>query len=93
VVDPKPRHFHFYRGATVVTPNQLETEHGDGLRLSGPAGARGGRAAAILSRLGCRAVLVSAASWNEPVRARQPARHVPALGARGVRRDAAPATA
>jgi D-beta-D-heptose 7-phosphate kinase/D-beta-D-heptose 1-phosphate adenosyltransferase len=58
LVDPKPRHFHLYRGAQVVTPNQLETEQVTGLSLSGPeALASAGRR--ILARLGCQAVLVT----------------------------------
>ena len=58
LVDPKPRHFRLYRGASVVTPNQLETEQVTGLRLAGPAElAAAGRR--ILSLLGCRAVLVT----------------------------------
>jgi D-beta-D-heptose 7-phosphate kinase/D-beta-D-heptose 1-phosphate adenosyltransferase len=58
LVDPKPRHFGFYRGASVVTPNQLEAEQVTGLRLSVPAElAAAGRR--MLSRLACRAVLVT----------------------------------
>jgi D-beta-D-heptose 7-phosphate kinase/D-beta-D-heptose 1-phosphate adenosyltransferase len=58
LVDPKPRHFRFYRGAHVVTPNQLEAEQVTGLHLTGPAElAAAGRR--ILSLLGCRAVLVT----------------------------------
>jgi D-beta-D-heptose 7-phosphate kinase/D-beta-D-heptose 1-phosphate adenosyltransferase len=58
LVDPKPRHFRFYRGASVVTPNQLEAEQVTGLRLSLPAElAAAGRR--MLSRLACRAVLVT----------------------------------
>jgi len=58
LVDPKLRHFRLYRGASVLTPNQLETEQATGLRLTGPAElATAGRR--ILARLGCRAVLVT----------------------------------
>ena len=58
LIDPKPRHFRLYRGASVVTPNQLETEQVTGLRLTGPAElAAAGRR--ILAALGCRAVLVT----------------------------------
>jgi D-beta-D-heptose 7-phosphate kinase/D-beta-D-heptose 1-phosphate adenosyltransferase len=58
LIDPKPRHFRLYRGASVVTPNQLETEQVTGLRLTGPAElAAAGRR--ILTALGCRAVLVT----------------------------------
>jgi D-beta-D-heptose 7-phosphate kinase/D-beta-D-heptose 1-phosphate adenosyltransferase len=58
LVDPKPRHFRYYRGASVVTPNQLEAEQVTGLRLSVPAElAAAGRR--MLSLLSCRAVLVT----------------------------------
>jgi D-beta-D-heptose 7-phosphate kinase/D-beta-D-heptose 1-phosphate adenosyltransferase len=58
LVDPKVRHLGLYRGATVVTPNQLETEQATGLRIEGPADLRAaGRR--LLSLLGCRAVLVT----------------------------------
>lgn len=58
LVDPKVRHFRLYRGASVVTPNQLEAEQATGLRLRDLRGleAAGRR---ILSMLGCRAVLVT----------------------------------
>jgi rfaE bifunctional protein kinase chain/domain len=58
LVDPKVRHFRLYRGATVVTPNQFETEQATGLRLDGPA-ALGAAGLRVLSLLGCRAVLVT----------------------------------
>jgi D-glycero-beta-D-manno-heptose-7-phosphate kinase len=78
LVDPKPRHFRFYRGATLVTPNQLETEQVTGLRLSGPAElAAAGRR--ILATLGCRALLVTRGEHGMSLFERgQPARHVPA---------------
>jgi D-beta-D-heptose 7-phosphate kinase/D-beta-D-heptose 1-phosphate adenosyltransferase len=58
LVDPKLRHFRLYRGVSVVTPNQLETEQATGLRLRGESDlvAAGRR---ILALLACRAVLVT----------------------------------
>ncbi len=58
LVDPKPRHFHLYRGVTLVTPNQLEAEQATGLRLRGERDllAAGRR---ILALLRCRAALVT----------------------------------
>jgi D-beta-D-heptose 7-phosphate kinase/D-beta-D-heptose 1-phosphate adenosyltransferase len=58
LVDPKVRHFRLYRGVSVVTPNQLETEQATGMRLRGPGElqAAGRR---VLALLGCRAVLVT----------------------------------
>ena len=78
LVDPKPRHFRLYRGASVVTPNQLETEQVTGLRLSGPAAlAAAGRR--ILAALGCRAVLVTRGEHGMSLFERgRPPRHVPA---------------
>jgi D-beta-D-heptose 7-phosphate kinase/D-beta-D-heptose 1-phosphate adenosyltransferase len=78
LVDPKPRHFRLYRGAHVVTPNQLEAEQVTGLRVSGPAElAAAGRR--ILSLLGCRAVLVTRGEHGMSLfeRGRAPL-HVPA---------------
>jgi D-glycero-beta-D-manno-heptose-7-phosphate kinase len=38
LVDPKVRHFALYRGAAVVTPNQLEAEQATGVRIRDAAG-------------------------------------------------------
>ncbi len=75
LVDPKVRHFRLYRGATVVTPNQLETEQATGLRLPGALDAAGRR---ILSRLACRAVLVTRGEHGMSLFERgRPPLHVP----------------
>ena len=77
LVDPKVRHFRLYRGATVVTPNQLEAEQATGLRLRGPSDlvAAGRR---ILSLLGCRAVLVTRGEHGMSLLERgRPPLHVP----------------
>jgi D-beta-D-heptose 7-phosphate kinase/D-beta-D-heptose 1-phosphate adenosyltransferase len=77
LVDPKVRHFRLYRGATVVTPNQLETEQATGLRLEGPSdlGAAGRR---LLSLLGCRAALVTRGEHGMSLFERgRPPLHVP----------------
>ena len=77
LVDPKVRHFRLYRGATVVTPNQLEAEQATGLRLRTPAEviAAGRR---ILSLLGCRAVLVTRGEHGMSLFERgRPPLHVP----------------
>jgi D-glycero-beta-D-manno-heptose-7-phosphate kinase len=78
LVDPKLRHFRSYRGVTVVTPNQLETEQATGLRLRTPEDleAAGRR---ILSLLGCRAVLVTRGEQGMSLFERgRPSLHVPA---------------
>jgi rfaE bifunctional protein kinase chain/domain len=77
LVDPKVRHFRLYRGATVVTPNQLETEQATGLRLDGASGlnAAGRR---VLSQLACRAVLVTRGEHGMSLFERgRPPLHVP----------------
>jgi len=77
LVDPKVRHFRLYRGAMVVTPNQVETEQATGLRLDGPAQLRAaGRR--VLSLLGCRAALVTRGEHGMSLFERgRPPLHVP----------------
>jgi D-beta-D-heptose 7-phosphate kinase/D-beta-D-heptose 1-phosphate adenosyltransferase len=57
-VDPKVRNFALYRGAAVVTPNQLEAEQATGVKIRDAAdlAAAGGK---ILKTLRCRAALVT----------------------------------
>jgi rfaE bifunctional protein kinase chain/domain len=78
LVDPKPRHFRHYRGAHVVTPNQLEAEQVTGLRLAGPAElAAAGRR--ILELLRCHAVLMTRGDQGMSLFERgRPPLHVPA---------------
>ena len=58
LVDPKVRHFGLYRGAALVTPNQLEAEQATGLRIRDPRDLREvGRR--ILRTLRCDAALVT----------------------------------
>jgi D-glycero-beta-D-manno-heptose-7-phosphate kinase len=58
LVDPKVRHFALYRGAAVVTPNQLEAEQATGVKIRDAAdlAAAGGK---ILRTLRCRAALIT----------------------------------
>lgn len=58
LVDPKVRHFGFYRGATLVTPNQAEAEQAAGRRIRDQADllAVGRR---LLERLGSEALLIT----------------------------------
>jgi D-beta-D-heptose 7-phosphate kinase/D-beta-D-heptose 1-phosphate adenosyltransferase len=58
LVDPKVRHFALYRGAAVVTPNQLEAEQATGVRIRNAAGLRDA-GAKILKALRCRAALIT----------------------------------
>jgi D-beta-D-heptose 7-phosphate kinase/D-beta-D-heptose 1-phosphate adenosyltransferase len=77
LVDPKLRHFRLYRGVSVVTPNQLETEQATGLRLRGESDlvAAGRR---VLALLACRAVLVTRGEHGMSLFERgRPPLHVP----------------
>ncbi len=82
IVDPKVEHFGFYKGVTLITPNNLEATqaaglHGDGDQTIQEAGE------IIRQRLGCQAVLVTrgekgmslfekdGAAWHIPTQARQ----------------------
>jgi rfaE bifunctional protein kinase chain/domain len=58
LVDPKVRHFALYRGAAIVTPNQMEAEQATGVRIRDAAGLRDA-GAKILKTLRCRAVLIT----------------------------------
>lgn len=58
VVDPKPAHYEAYRPVTAITPNVGEASQMSGIRIRADADAE--RAAgAILSSLGCEAVLLT----------------------------------
>ena len=58
LVDPKVRHFALYRGAAVVTPNQMEAEQATGVRIRDAASLHeAGRR--ILKTLRCRAVVIT----------------------------------
>jgi len=58
LVDPKLRNFTCYRGATLVTPNQHETEQASGVAIDGDA-SRELAARRILGQLRCRALLIT----------------------------------
>ena len=58
LVDPKVRHFAFYRGASLVTPNQPEAEQATGLRIRCKADVAA-VGAKLLRALGCDAALVT----------------------------------
>ena len=58
LVDPKVRNFGLYRGASLVTPNQLEAEQATGMKVRSPADLHG-VGAKILKLLRCQAALVT----------------------------------
>jgi rfaE bifunctional protein kinase chain/domain len=58
LVDPKVPHFSYYKGVSLVTPNELEAEQATGIKIKSPeALERAGRD--VLKRLGCRATLLT----------------------------------
>lgn len=58
VVDPKMEHFDFYRGVSVVTPNNLEASIASGIDIVDERSLhRAGEV--LLNRLGCRALLIT----------------------------------
>ncbi len=57
-VDPKLEHFGYYRGATVVTPNNLEASVASGIEITDKKSLR--RAGAVLRKaINCRALLIT----------------------------------
>lgn len=58
LVDPKVRNFALYRGAAVVTPNQMEAEQATGIRVTDARTLRAA-GAKILKTLRCRAALIT----------------------------------
>lgn len=58
LVDPKVEHFDFYKGATIVTPNNLEASVVSGMDIEDEASLQ--RAGGLLlNRLGCKALLIT----------------------------------
>ncbi len=58
VVDPKVEHFHYYQGAELVTPNNLEAARASGVEIRDEETLREA-GQTILERFGCRAVLIT----------------------------------
>ena len=57
-VDPKVEHFDYYKGVTIVTPNNLEASQASGIEISdGPSLHRAGEF--LYNKLGCKALLVT----------------------------------
>jgi rfaE bifunctional protein kinase chain/domain len=78
LVDPKVRHFGLYRGAWLVTPNQLEAEQASGLRIRSPQ-ELAAAAARLLKQLRCEGILVTRGEQGMSLfRPRRRALHIPA---------------
>lgn len=57
-VDPKVEHFDYYKGVTIVTPNNLEASAASGVEIVDEASLhRAGES--LLSRIGCAALLIT----------------------------------
>jgi rfaE bifunctional protein kinase chain/domain len=57
-VDPKVGHFHFYKGATLITPNLMEASQGSGVEIRDIASlVKAGKS--LMERLSCGAVLIT----------------------------------
>lgn len=57
-VDPKVEHFDYYRGATIVTPNNLEASQASGVEIGDDESLH--RAGEVLfNKLGCKALLIT----------------------------------
>lgn len=57
-VDPKVEHFDYYRGCTIVTPNNLEATQASGVEIEGAESLhRAGEA--LFNKLGCEALLIT----------------------------------
>lgn len=57
-VDPKEEHFKYYRGITVITPNNHEASRAVGFQIKDDATLKKA-GAALLSKIGCRIALVT----------------------------------
>jgi D-beta-D-heptose 7-phosphate kinase/D-beta-D-heptose 1-phosphate adenosyltransferase len=77
-VDPKPGHMDWYRGATVVTPNNKEASEMAGVSIESDESLEEA-GEIILDRLGCRALLVTRGEKGMSLFAPgRPAVHIPA---------------
>jgi D-beta-D-heptose 7-phosphate kinase/D-beta-D-heptose 1-phosphate adenosyltransferase len=78
LVDPKVRHFGLYRGAWLVTPNQLEAEQASGLRIRSDQDLASA-AARLLAQLRCEGVLITRGEHGMSLfRQRRRPIHIPA---------------
>ena len=77
-VDPKVEHFDYYKGATVVTPNNLEASRASGVEIKDSSSLkRAGKA--LIERLGCSALLITRGENGMSLFADGTETHVPTL--------------
>lgn len=58
LVDPKVEHFDYYKGASLVTPNNIEAALASGVDIDGPDSLKKA-GETLLKRLGCEALLIT----------------------------------
>ncbi|MBI5560095.1 MAG: D-glycero-beta-D-manno-heptose-7-phosphate kinase [Deltaproteobacteria bacterium] len=58
IVDPKVEHFDYYRGVTLVTPNNVEAGLASGIEIEDEASLKEA-GYALVKRLGCKALLIT----------------------------------
>jgi D-beta-D-heptose 7-phosphate kinase/D-beta-D-heptose 1-phosphate adenosyltransferase len=78
-VDPKEEHFRYYRGITVITPNNHEAARAVGFQIKDDASLK--RAGAfLLSKVGCKIALVTLGENGMAVfRKGKPMEHIPTV--------------
>lgn len=58
LVDPKVEHFDYYKGASLITPNNIEAALASGVDIDGPDSLKKA-GETLLKRLGCEALLIT----------------------------------
>jgi D-beta-D-heptose 7-phosphate kinase/D-beta-D-heptose 1-phosphate adenosyltransferase len=78
-VDPKEEHFRYYRGITVITPNNHEASKAVGFQIKDEATLKKA-GSALLSKIGCKIALVTLGENGMAVfRKGKPMEHIPTV--------------
>lgn len=77
-IDPKVGHFHFYKGAGLITPNVAEASQGSGVEIRDEKSLiRAGKA--LLNRLACGAVLITRGEEGMSLFEKKDITHIPTV--------------
>jgi rfaE bifunctional protein kinase chain/domain len=77
-IDPKVGHFHFYKGAGLITPNVMEASQGSGVEIKDEKSLiRAGKA--LLNRLACGAVLITRGEEGMSLFEKEGVTHIPTV--------------
>ena len=77
-VDPKVGHFHFYKGAGLITPNVMEASQGSGVEIRDEKSLiRAGKT--LLNRLACGAVLITRGEEGMSLFEKERITHIPTV--------------